>query len=68
MTVEGRLLLCLGNEHSMDLRRVVREHPNDIEVLKQHLIQAMELKPEQHHFDLADETPQIVRFMNMTGG
>ncbi|MBN1008005.1 GTP 3',8-cyclase MoaA [Amphritea pacifica] len=68
MTVEGRLLLCLGNEHSMDLRRVIREHPSDIEVLKQHLIQAMELKPEQHHFDLADETPQIVRFMNMTGG
>ncbi|MBN0989077.1 GTP 3',8-cyclase MoaA [Amphritea pacifica] len=68
MTVEGRLLLCLGNEHSMDLRRVIREHPSDIEVLKQHLIQAMELKPEQHHFDLTDETPQIVRFMNMTGG
>ncbi|WP_428036271.1 GTP 3',8-cyclase MoaA [Amphritea sp.] len=68
MTVEGRLLLCLGNEHSMDLRRVIREYPNDIEVLKQHLIQAMELKPEQHHFDLDDETPQIVRFMNMTGG
>ncbi len=68
MTVEGRLLLCLGNEHSKDLRRVIREYPNDIEVLKQHLIQAMELKPEQHHFDLDDETPQIVRFMNMTGG
>ncbi|UTW05660.1 GTP 3',8-cyclase MoaA (plasmid) [Amphritea atlantica] len=68
MTVEGRLLLCLGNEHSMDLRRVIREHPGDIELLKQHLIQAMDLKPEQHHFDLDDETPQIVRFMNMTGG
>lgn len=68
MTVEGRLLLCLGNEHSMDLRQVLRDHPGDIEVLKQHLIQAMELKPERHHFDLDDETPQIVRFMNMTGG
>jgi len=68
MTVEGRLLLCLGNEHSMDLRQVLRDHPADIEVLKQHLIQAMELKPERHHFDLDDETPQIVRFMNMTGG
>ncbi|MBR9868746.1 MAG: GTP 3',8-cyclase MoaA [Oceanospirillales bacterium] len=68
MTVEGRLLLCLGNEHSMDLRQVLRDHPGDIEVLKQHLIQAMELKPERHHFDLDDEMPQIVRFMNMTGG
>ncbi|RTE65068.1 GTP 3',8-cyclase MoaA [Amphritea opalescens] len=68
MTVEGRLLLCLGNEHSMDLRQVIREHPGDIERLKQHLIQAMDLKPEQHHFDLDDDAPQIVRFMNMTGG
>jgi len=68
MTVEGRLLLCLGNEHSMDLRQVIRDHPGDIEVLKQHLIRAMDLKPEQHYFDLDDDTPQIVRFMNMTGG
>ena len=28
---------------------------------------AMDLKPERHWFDLANE-PQIVRFMNMTGG
>ncbi|GGK83648.1 GTP 3',8-cyclase MoaA [Amphritea balenae] len=68
MTVEGRLLLCLGNEHSMDLRQVMRDHPDNIEVLKQHMIQAMDLKPEQHHFDLSEEQPQIVRFMNMTGG
>jgi cyclic pyranopterin phosphate synthase len=68
MTVEGRLLLCLGNEHSMDLRQVLRDHPGETEVLKQHLIQAMDLKPEEHHFDLNDETPQVVRFMNMTGG
>jgi len=27
----------------------------------------MQLKPEKHHFDL-HEAPQIVRFMNMTGG
>ena len=52
----------------MDMRQVMREHPGDIDVLKQHLIQAMDLKPEQHHFDLSDEEPQIVRFMNMTGG
>ncbi|WP_417227696.1 GTP 3',8-cyclase MoaA [Amphritea sp.] len=68
MTVEGRLLLCLGNEHSMDLRQVLREYPGDIERLKQQLILAMDLKPEQHHFDLDDDGPQIVRFMNMTGG
>jgi cyclic pyranopterin phosphate synthase len=27
----------------------------------------MDLKPEKHEFNLEDE-PQIVRFMNMTGG
>lgn len=67
VTAEGRLLLCLGNEHSVDLRAVLREHPDDIEPLKQAIIDAMQIKPEKHHFDL-DEEPQIVRFMNMTGG
>lgn len=67
VTVEGRLLLCLGNEHSVDLLSVLRGYPGDQERLKQTIIDAMDLKPEKHEFDL-DEEPQIVRFMNMTGG
>ena len=67
VTVEGRLLLCLGNEHSVDLRETLRQYPDDIERLQQVIIDAMDLKPEKHEFDLNDE-PQIVRFMNMTGG
>ena len=35
--------------------------------LKQTIVESMSIKPERHHFDLA-ETPQIVRFMNVTGG
>ncbi len=66
VTVEGRLLLCLGNEHSMDLRALLRGGASDAE-LEQAIIRAMDLKPERHHFNLHDE-PQIVRFMNMTGG
>lgn len=66
VTVEGRLLLCLGNEHSADLRAVLRSSDDD-EILKQAIIKAMDLKPERHWFNLAEE-PQIVRFMNMTGG
>ena len=31
------------------------------------IVRAVDLKPERHHFDLSSE-PQIVRFMNMTGG
>ncbi len=67
VTVEGRLLLCLGNEHSVDLRRVLRAHPGDIEPLKRAIVAAMPLKPERHHFT-TDGDVQVVRFMNMTGG
>jgi cyclic pyranopterin phosphate synthase len=67
LTVEGRLLLCLGNEHSADLRAVMRARPGDAEALRAAIFAAMELKPERHHFTL-DPEPQIVRFMNMTGG
>jgi len=70
VTVEGRLLLCLGNEHSMDIRELLRSE-SDPEVraakLEQALIDSMDLKPEKHHFDLTEE-PQILRFMNATGG
>ncbi len=68
VTVEGRLLLCLGNEHSVDLKAVLRAHPGDTERLRQALIDSMDLKPERHWFDLDDDEPQVVRFMNMTGG
>ena len=67
LTVEGRLLLCLGNEHSMDLRKVLRENPGNDDILKEHIIKAMDLKPLRHYFYDKDE-PQLVRFMNMTGG
>ncbi|MDF3032157.1 MAG: moaA [Moraxellaceae bacterium] len=67
LTVEGRLLLCLGNEHSADLRHVMRAHPGDGEALQAAIRAALPLKPERHHFTL-NEPPQIVRFMNMTGG
>lgn len=67
VTVDGRLLLCLGNEHSIDLKAIVRDHPGDMERLQNAIIDSMEIKPERHHFELEGE-PQIVRFMNMTGG
>ena len=67
VTAEGRLLLCLGNEHSVDLREGLRRYPGDKERLKTTIIQAMDLKPERHEFDHSN-TPDIVRFMNMTGG
>ena len=67
LTVEGRLLLCLGNEHSIDLRSVVRAYPGDKEKLTEAIMQGMDIKPERHYFELENE-PQILRFMNTTGG
>jgi cyclic pyranopterin phosphate synthase len=67
LTVEGRLLLCLGNEHSVDLKHVMRTHPNDMIALKQAIIDAMRINPEKHEFNI-HEQPVILRHMNMTGG
>lgn len=67
LTAEGRLLLCLGNEHSVDLKRVVRAHPGNMLKLKQAIVDAMQIKPERHEFNL-QEQPVIMRHMNATGG
>jgi len=67
VTSEGRLLLCLGQEHSIDLRHIVRAHPTDDAILRQAIIDSMQLKPEGHEFNL-NEQPIIMRHMSSTGG
>jgi len=65
LTVEGTLLLCLGQEHSMELRPLLRGRISDAE-LSEHIRQAIDLKPERHEFR---EAPQkLVRVMSRTGG
>jgi len=67
LTATGQLLLCLGNEDNVDLRKVIREYPGDVTRLKNTIMNAMQIKPEKHEFNLA-QAPQILRFMNTTGG
>ncbi len=69
VSVEGKLLLCLGNDHSADLKAVMRSAPPGQQqaALQAVITDAMSIKPARHHFEL-DEEPQIVRFMNATGG
>ncbi len=67
LTCEGRLLLCLGQEHSVDLRKTLRAYPEDTEKLKQAIRDSMLIKPKGHEFDLT-EKPIIFRHMNVTGG
>jgi cyclic pyranopterin phosphate synthase len=67
VTTQGRLLLCLGQEHSADLRAVLRERPGDDEALKRAIVTAMAIKPKGHDFNLA-AAPVILRHMSVTGG
>jgi cyclic pyranopterin phosphate synthase len=67
VTSEGRLLLCLGQEFSTDLRRAVRGNPTDDDSVKWAIVRAMSIKPRGHDFDLREQ-PVIFRHMNVTGG
>lgn len=67
VTATGKLILCLGQDNSADLRAVMRNNPAPELALRAALLQAIVHKPEKHDFDLADE-PQILRFMSVTGG
>ncbi len=67
LTCEGRLLLCLGQEHSVDLRHVIRAYPSDIDKLKVAICQSMDIKPKGHDFNLQAQ-PVIMRHMSFTGG
>ncbi|MFZ4790795.1 MAG: GTP 3',8-cyclase MoaA [Candidatus Competibacteraceae bacterium] len=67
VSAEGRLLLCLGQEHSVDLRRVLRAHPGDRDRLQQAMIAALNIKPHGHEFQMSGQ-PVILRHMSHTGG
>ena len=67
LTAEGRLLLCLGQEHSIDLRAVLRTYPGNINMLKSAIVSSMDIKPKGHDFDLSVK-PLIFRHMSHTGG
>ncbi|MCU0117860.1 GTP 3',8-cyclase MoaA [Pseudomonas sp. B2M1-30] len=67
MTVEGKLLLCLGQDDALDLRGLLRRYPLDDQPLIHAIQKALRGKPLRHDFTPQGEV-QIVRFMNMSGG
>ncbi|MBO0496541.1 GTP 3',8-cyclase MoaA [Pseudomonas sp. Marseille-Q1929] len=67
VTVEGRLLLCLGQEDSVDLRGLLRGSPVDDGPVVEALVGALKGKPLRHEFTGAGEV-QVVRFMSVSGG
>lgn len=66
LTVDGILQTCLGQEHSLDLRTLLRNKTPSADDLKQAILAAIQLKPERHEFK--EKPSQIVRFMSATGG
>ena len=67
LTVEGRLLLCLGHENSIDLRALLRRYPLDDQPLLDAVQQALQRKPWRHEFS-GDGEVKVLRFMNASGG
>ena len=65
LSVDGTLHLCLGQEHSLPLRPLLRAGISDAE-LQNKIIEAIALKPEKHEFN--EKPGQVVRLMSMTGG
>jgi cyclic pyranopterin phosphate synthase len=67
VTTEGLLVLCLGQENALNLRKIIRAHPGNITRLKQAIVQAVQMKPKGHDFTLSEQ-PYVLRHMNVTGG
>ncbi|MGQ7957983.1 GTP 3',8-cyclase MoaA [Pseudomonas sp. SP16.1] len=67
LTVEGRLLLCLGHENSIDLRGLLRRHPTSAAPIIEAIHGALQRKPLRHEFSSGGEV-QVLRFMNASGG
>lgn len=67
MTVEGKLLLCLGQDNALDLRGMLRRYPLDDQPVVTAIHKALRGKPLRHDFNPQGEV-QVVRFMNMSGG
>jgi cyclic pyranopterin phosphate synthase len=69
LTVTGTLFMCLGQDDSADLRRVLRGGADDA-ALEQAVRAAIARKPKGHEFfiDRARNAPSVRRHMSLTGG
>lgn len=65
LAVDGTLYMCLGHDHSLPLRPLLRGGATDAE-LTAAVRAAIELKPERHEFH--DAPGKLIRVMARTGG
>lgn len=67
VTAKGELYPCLGQNDAANLMQVLRAD-NSEEALRQAIVDSMGIKPLGHDFTQQMDSPQVVRFMSMTGG
>jgi len=70
VTCTGRIYMCLGQDDHVDLRTILRAHPNDDAPLHAALDLALGRKPEKHDFAItaSGQAPALARHMSTTGG
>ena len=68
VTAKGELYPCLGQNDALHLLPVLRDHPGQDVPLREAIVASMGIKPFGHDFTQQMESPQVVRFMSMTGG
>jgi cyclic pyranopterin phosphate synthase len=70
LTCTGTLYMCLGQDDSADLRRVLRDPKVDDAGLQQAVLEAIARKPKGHDFviDRDRQAPAVARHMSVTGG
>ena len=67
ITAKGELYPCLGQNDAANLLPALRAG-NDNADVRQAIVNSMGIKPFGHDFTQQMDTPQVVRFMSMTGG
>lgn len=70
LTCTGQLFQCLGQEGEFDLRKVLRDNPDDDQAVITKIHEAITHKPKGHDFDYSrrEVGGQMSRFMSHTGG
>jgi len=68
ITAKGELYPCLGQNDALHLMPILREFPGQDAPLRQAIMDSMGIKPWGHDFTQQMDSPQVVRFMSMTGG
>ena len=70
LTCTGQLFMCLGQEDEADLRKAMRDNPDDDAALEAAIHSAIARKPKGHDFDYSRQEVrgQMSRHMSHTGG